>query len=114
MEQLNEKPVTLAHVAEVLTKKEKEYEKMGGELLYEQRKAFEHAKRFHKLNVGDAEKLQKKLLDLPIGLSEERAVKIIDLMPESVDDVRAIFAKERFKYSEEEIKTVIDQVDQFR
>jgi len=40
--------------------------------------------------------------------------KIVDLLPETTDDVRAIFAKERFKYTEEEIKQITDLVDQFR
>ena len=56
----------------------------------------------------------KKLSELELKLTEEQIVKICDLLPETVDDMRAIFAKERFKYSEDEIKKILDIVDQYR
>lgn len=112
MEVLGEKPVTVSEVADILAAKEKLYGKNDTELLYEQKRALEHARIFTKLEAKQAKELTDKVVDL--GYTPERAAKIVDLMPETVDDVRAITAKDRFKYTEEDIKSVIDLVDQYR
>ena len=40
-------------------------------------------------------------------LKEEVAVKIVDLMPQDETDVRAIFAKERYALTKEEIQGIL-------
>ena len=67
-------------------------------MYYEQKRALEHAKNFGKLGKKDSESLRKKLSELNLSLTLEWTAKIVDLLPETVDDVRVIFAKERFKY----------------
>jgi DNA-directed RNA polymerase subunit F len=114
MNVLEEKPVSLLEVADILTGKEKKYSEGGVDLLYEQKRALEHAKKFSKISSKDAREMAAKLSELDITLSADRIIKIIDLMPKNVDDIRAIFAKERFKYTEEEIKKITDVVDQYR
>jgi len=114
MKVISEDPVTLAEVSAILKKKEKDYASREVELLYEQRRAYEHANKFAKISKKDASEMADKLSKLEVNLSPERVAKVIDLMPASVDDIRAIFAKERFKYSEQEIKTITDVVDQYR
>jgi DNA-directed RNA polymerase subunit F len=114
MKVIDEQAVTLAEVASILKKKDKEYGEREVEFLYEQRRAYDHAVKFAKVGKKDANELQKKLSKLDSGISQDRIAKIVDLMPETVDDIRAIFAKERFKYSEEEIKEITDIVDQYR
>ncbi|RLI94346.1 MAG: RNA polymerase Rpb4, partial [Candidatus Altiarchaeales archaeon] len=86
----------------------------GKEMLYEQRRALEHARASSKLKLKDVNEMIKKLEELNLNLSEDQLIKICDLLPETVDDVRAIFAKERFRYAEEEIKKIIDILDQYR
>jgi DNA-directed RNA polymerase subunit F len=114
MDVLGEKPVTLAEVKSILKKKEDEYVQSDIELSYEQKRGLEHASKFMKIDSKESGELAEKLGGIGLELSEERIVKIIDLMPESVDDVRAIFAKERFKYTEEDIKKITDLVAQYR
>lgn len=114
MEKLDGQPVCLPEIAQILKAKEKAYAERGIELLYEQRRALEHALKFSQVSVKDANDMRGKLSDMEINLGTERITKIIDLMPSTVDDIRAIFAKERFKYSEEEIKKITDVVDQYR
>jgi len=114
MNVLKERCITLSEVRNILRKKEKEYKEEGKELLYEQKRALEHADKYAKLSVKDSKELMKKLSELDLNLTEDQIVKICDLLPETVDDVRAIFAKERFRYSEEEIRGIIDIVDQYR
>lgn len=106
--------MSLAEVKHILKAVEKGYKAAGAEPFYEQQRALEHASRYAKLNLKDATALTKKISELELGLTPERVIKIVDLLPETVDDVRAIFAKERFKYSEDEIKQIIDIVDGYR
>jgi DNA-directed RNA polymerase subunit F len=114
MNRISEEPVPLAEVVEILKKKEKEYSAEGKEFVFEQKRALEHAKSSVKLGKKDAQALAKEISELGLNLTKEWTVKIVDLLPESVDDVRAIFAKERFKYEEADIKKIIDVVDKFR
>jgi len=109
-----ERPVPIQEVAGVLKRKDEEYTAHGAELLYEQKKALEHALKFSKISEKDAKEMAGKLAELGMSLTDERIIKVIELMPKSVDDIRAIFAKERFKYTEEEIKRITDVVDQYR
>lgn len=114
MNLVSEEPITLAEVADILKKKEKQYKDEEKEFSYEQKRALDHSKTSAKLNKRDSLALQKKLTELELNLNPEWVVKIVDLLPESVDDVRAIFAKERFKYEEADIKQITDLVDQYK
>ena len=111
---LDEQPITIAEVVDILKKKEKQFKAEEKEPLYEQKRAFEHAKGSVKLSKKDSIAMTKQIAGLELTLNPEWIVKIVDLLPDSVDDVRAIFAKERFKYEEEDIKKIIDVVDQYR
>lgn len=110
----SENPITLAEVKDILKQKQKRYEEEEKELWYEQKRALEHAQKSAKLSLKDSKKLIGQLSKLELELTEDNIVKIADLLPETVDDVRAIFAKERFRYNEEEIKKIIEVVDQYR
>ena len=43
-----------------------------------------------------------------------QAVKVVDLMPEDLDDLRLIFAKERGNFETETLQNVLDLLDQYR
>ncbi len=73
------KPVSMAEAEEIL-----EERKEDGELGYEQKLAYEHAKKFVKLKASDAKKLTNELEEL--GISAAAAVKVADIMP--VDDMQ--------------------------
>ncbi len=112
MDIVEQKVVPLARVREILEKVAEGYTEEGRELLYEQKRALEHARRFPKLSVAETEELISNLQDF--NLKPEQIIKICDLLPETVDDVRAIFEKERFRYTEDEIKKIIDLVAQYK
>lgn len=109
-----EKVVPLAEVKNILREKKKEYKEAGKELFYEQKRALDHAEREGKMSLKDYSKFAEEIKALNMDLPEEQVVKIADLMPETVDDVRAIFSKDRFKYSEEEIKKILEVVAHYR
>ena len=82
--------LTLAEVKDLLEKEQKKRE-----LTVEQKYALTHAQQFAKLSSKDSRKLVKDLMKFEM-LGEWHACKLADIMPEHADEVRAIFAKERF------------------
>jgi len=102
------KLVSLSEVKNMLKKIEKERK----ELIYEQRIALEHAQKFAKLSVKQTKDLIKNLMKLE-NIEEIHAYKIADILPTSEDDVKAIFAKERYTPNESEIKKILDIVGKY-
>jgi len=114
---LNERVLTLAEAKEILTalktskevKEPKEGEEEEKEVRYERRKAYEHTTKFAKLKAENSRALINELLGLA-KMKEEIAVRIADLMPKSANEVRAIYAKERFTLTESDIEKILDCV----
>ena len=102
------KLVSLSEVKNILRKIEKE----RNELIYEQRIALEHAQKFAELSVKQVKDLIKDLMKLE-NIGENHAYKIADILPTSEDDVKAIFAKERYTPSENEIKNILEIVGKY-
>lgn len=94
--------VTLAEVKEILEREQSE----RGELNYEQKLASEHSRAFARLSREKANELLAKLQGVK-KVSPAHAIKIVDTLPTNADDVRAIFAKERFQLEKEEIDSII-------
>ena len=118
-EVLSESVLTLAEAKETLTalkargegtkKKEGEEEV---EMRYERRKASQHTSKFAKQGAKESRALIDDLLGLT-KMKESIAVRIADLMPQSPDEVRAIYAKERFTLTEADIEKILDCVAKF-
>ena len=102
------RPVSLSEVKNMLKKIEKERK----ELIYEQRIALEHAQKFAKLSVKQTKDLIKDLMKLE-NIGESHAYKIADILPTTEDDVKAIFAKERFTLGENEIKNILKIIGKY-
>ena len=102
------KYVPLAEVKNILKKISKERK----ELTYEQRIALEHAEAFSKISVKATQDLIKELKTLE-RLEEFHVYKIADILPTTADDVKAIFAKERFTPTETEIKKIVEIVAKY-
>jgi DNA-directed RNA polymerase subunit F len=100
--------LTLAEVRELLRKEKED----RGELSPEQGYALQHAEAFAGLTPRKARKLVKELLELEF-MSPFNAVKIVDLLPTHPDEVRAIFAKERFTLGKEDIERVLNAVTKY-
>ncbi len=100
--------VSLSKVKNMLKKIEKERK----ELIYEQRIALEHAQKFAKLSVKQTKDLIKDLMKLE-NIGESHAYKIADILPTAEDDIKAIFAKERFTLSGSEIKNILKVIGKY-
>ena len=99
------KLVSLAEVKNMLKKISKELK----ELIYEQKIALEHAERFARLSAKQTKDLITDLMKVE-HVEEIHAYKLADILPNTEDDVKAIFAKERFTPNEKEIKTILEIV----
>jgi DNA-directed RNA polymerase subunit F len=118
-EVLSESVLTLAEAKEILTlqktsgeetkKKEGEEE---AEIRYERRKASEHTTKFAKGRAKESRALINELLGLA-KMKEGIAIRIADLMPKSSNEVRAIYAKERFTLTEADIEEILDCVAKY-
>ena len=114
---IKEEVLTLAEAKEILVTltermKEAEGREEEEEVRYEQRKALEHASKFAKLDVEDSKALISDLMKLE-KMNDNIAVRIADLMPRSKNEVRAIYAKEQFTLSEEDIEEILDCIARY-
>jgi len=105
---MEEDYVPLAEV-KVLLEKEKE---ARGQLSPEQQYTLSHATIFARLDLAKAQALIKDLMAVPM-MSPANAAKIADLLPTHLDDVRAIFAKERFSLPKEDAEKVLEIVAKY-
>lgn len=106
---LSEEKVTLPELRAALQGVESERIAAEKELSYEFRRSMEHANQLAKTTPEKSRELTEKLLKLE-KMKPEIAYRIANIMPKSRDEVRAIFAKERFTLSPEEIDSIIDLV----
>jgi DNA-directed RNA polymerase subunit F len=102
--------VTLAEVKEWL----EESERQRGELSYEQKLALDHARTFAtRLTAAQSRDLVARLTKVSPRVTEAHAVKIADLLPTHADDVRVVFAKERFQLEKDEMDKILEAVQAF-
>ena len=106
---LSEEKVTLPELRAALQGVESERIAAEKELSYEFRRSMEHANQLAKTTPEKSKELTEKLLKLE-KMKPEIAYRIANIMPKSRDEVRAIFAKERFTLAPEEIDSIIDLV----
>ena len=81
----------------------------GRELNYEQKLALEHATYSVHTTPKQAAKLIKALMEHE-RITEHLAFKIVEIWPTHEDDVKAIFAKERFTLKDDEVKDILQKV----
>ncbi len=105
---LQEDLLTLAEVKETLDQirlKRADEEELG----YELRRAIRHADLFAKGTAEESRGIVEQLLKLE-KMTPDIAVKIADTRPATKDELRAIYAKERFTLGEEELNGILDIV----
>ncbi len=98
--------LTLAEVKELLDQirlKRADEEELG----YELRRAIRHAELFAKGTAEENVAMVAELMKLE-KMNKQLAVKIADIRPVTKDELRAIYAKERFTLSEEELNNILE------
>jgi DNA-directed RNA polymerase subunit F len=106
---LDEELLTLPEVRGILHQILEERVNNEEELGYELRKAINHADMFSRTSAEKAREFVNKLLEVE-KMKPEIAIRIVDTMPLSRDELRTLYAKERYTLSDEELDTILELV----
>jgi len=101
------KPTGMSEAKKIMLSREKKKE-----LSYEQKLALDHLNKFTKISPSDAKKFLEELSQV-LRMSDETMVKILDLTPRSPDELRMIFAREKFSLKDKEIKKILEIVKKY-
>jgi len=85
---LDKRPINLTEVKQLLAERKKEKD-----LSYEQDITLKYAKKFSKLSLANAKKLELELKQVE-GLSQEVIVKLIDVLPMKKEKLQLLIPKE--------------------
>ncbi|MEZ5333738.1 MAG: RNA polymerase Rpb4 family protein [Methanolobus sp.] len=110
-EVLSEELLTLAEVKGMLHEIMEERLKDEEELGYELRKAINHAEMFSKTSPEKARDLVNKLEELE-KMKPEIAIRVADILPQSRDELRSLYAKERFTLTDDELDEMLNLVEE--
>lgn len=99
-------PITIAEVKRMLGELSEHYE-----LTYEQNLALDHVTKFSKLEEEAANELVAELSEI---IKKTQAIKVADIMPEDMADLRLLFAKERGSFKQEDMEKILEIVDKYR
>ncbi|AWB28225.1 RNA polymerase Rpb4 family protein [Halococcoides cellulosivorans] len=82
------------------------------EMRYELTRAVEHVNRFATLDPEEAQEFLAELDDIE-KIDERTAHKIVDLKPRDRDELRAVFAQERYTLSGDELDEILNVVAKY-
>jgi DNA-directed RNA polymerase subunit F len=112
-EKVGEEYLTVAETKEVLSDIEAERAAdEDREMRYELARALEHVNRFATLDPEESREFVDEVLELE-KVNEPTAYKIVDLKPQDRDELRAIYAQERFSLSGDELDDVLNVVRKY-
>jgi len=112
-EKLDEEYLTAAEVKEELQAvEEQRAEDEDRELRYELARAIEHVNRFALLDREESRELVGRLEALE-KVDEATAHKIADLLPRDRQELRSIYAQERYSLSGEELDEILNVVAEY-
>ena len=112
-EHVDEEYLTTAEVKELLEDVERERAADDErELPYELARTIEHVNRFAILETEESQELVNELQDLE-KVDEATAYKITELLPQSRDELRSIYAQERYTLDGDELDAILDVVAKY-
>ncbi|WP_136715170.1 RNA polymerase Rpb4 family protein [Halorientalis salina] len=112
-EKVGEEYLTLAETKDVLADLERERAAdEEREMRYELARAIEHVNRFAVLTPEESQEFVEELQELE-KVDEATAYKIANTLPQDRDELRAIYAQERYSLSGDELDDVLDVVAKY-
>lgn len=102
---LETEPIPAAKVKEILEEFSEKHE-----LSYDQKLTLAHASSLSKLSLEDTEKL---IQELEAYVDSKLAVRMADILPRDMADLRLIFAKERNAPSNDEMKEILEIIEKY-
>jgi len=112
-EKVSEEFLTVAETKEILEGLERERAAdEDREMRYELARAIEHVNRFAVLDPEESREFVDELRELD-KVDEATAYKIANLRPRDRDELRAIYAQERFSLSGDELDAILEVVAKY-
>jgi DNA-directed RNA polymerase subunit F len=112
-EKVEEEYLTTAEAKELLADVEQERAlDEDREMPYELARAIDHVNRFATLDPEESRELVEELLELD-KVDEPTAFKIADVLPKDRDELRAVYAQERYTLSGDELDDILGVVRQY-
>ena len=102
---LESEPIPAAKVKEILEDFSEKHE-----LSYEQNLSLAHATSLNKLSLEHTEKL---IEELEAYMTHKQAIRVADIIPRDMADLRLIFAKERNAPSNDEMKEILEIIEKY-
>jgi DNA-directed RNA polymerase subunit F len=109
---VDEELLTVSETKELLDDLELERAAQDREMHYVLSRSIEHVNRFAELDPGESAELVAELAELE-KVDEPTAYKIADLLPRDRDELRAVFAQERYTLSGDELDEILDVIAQY-
>ena len=106
---LQEQVITLPELKEELLNVEAARQENGKEMSYELRRSIEHANQISKTSRDMSARLAVALTQLD-KVKPDVAYRISSIMPRTRDEVRAVFGKDKYSHTPEELDVIIDLV----
>ncbi len=102
-----EKPVLMAEAKKLL-------DEIKNNLNHEQKLTYDYLSKFTKLSYEEAQKLLEELKALNIPRMRDKIlIKIVDILPLSLDELRALLVKENITVSREDMKRILELVSKY-
>lgn len=103
---IESEPIQAVKVKEILDEFSKE-----NELNYEQNITLNHLSRFPRYSIEDSDAIIEELKGM--GLKDKIAVRIVNLIPKDLSDLRLIFAKEANSIDKEEMEQILEILEKY-
>jgi DNA-directed RNA polymerase subunit F len=112
-EKISEEYLTVSETKELLADVEADRaEDPEREMRYELARAIEHVNRFSVLEPEESRELVEELQELD-KVDESTAYKITNLLPQDRDELRTVYAQERYTLSGDELDAILDVVAKY-
>ncbi|PSP32221.1 DNA-directed RNA polymerase subunit F [Halobacteriales archaeon QH_10_67_22] len=112
-EKVDEEYLTVAETKVILEDLERERAAdEDREMRYELARAIEHVNRFAVLDPEESREFVEELLELD-KVDEATAYKVANLRPQDRDELRALYAQERYSLSGEELDAILEVVARY-
>ncbi len=108
MEILGEDDVSVVEAKEIMEERKKEKD-----LVYEQKICLEYLEKACRLSSSKLKQLVEELGKISI-LKARYIVLIVNTLPDTEEEVEALFSKERTNLKKEEVKQIVEIVNKFK
>ncbi len=106
---VSEEKITLPELREILASVESERISAEKEMSWELRRSIEHANVLARASPSASRSLVDELLRLE-KMKPEIAFRIANILPQTRDELRAVYAKEKFSLTGEELDAILELV----